>query len=168
MIVESQDWDSLRSLEPADRGHILENIPVGQTRILINTTAEDHETTGTYTLSVTRPPSCNATLRSLDPSVGSLQFSQDITEYSVELANEVNDVSFTFATAHIGATTEAILERPDAVSTETIQQRDGRFEITDLPEGRSVLSIAVTAEDGKSTRYTRLNSDAELLRVLTS
>ena len=151
VIVESQDDGASRSVDPTDGAYTLENIPVGLTRILITTTAEDRATTRSYSLPVMRGPSSDATLKVLTPSVGDFEFSPDMTEYSSEVDGEVDGLSFVLETAHDDATVEVSLERPEGAAIDVLTFEDGRCTISDLPEGRSALSIVVTAGDGTST-----------------
>lgn len=152
VIVVSQDDDSPQSVNPADGAYKLVNIPVGRTRTLVKVIAEDRETTRTYTLSIARRPSGDATLIALDSSVGSVEFKPDRTEYNIEFTDEVDDLSLTFQPGHDAATVDVILERPDGDSIDTFELGDGRCEISDLPEGRSTLSIVVNAEDGVTAK----------------
>ena len=158
--VESQNGDAARQVESDAGMYTVENIPAGQTRILVNVTAEDRETSQTYILTVTREASSNSKLRSLDPSVERLEFSSDLAEYRVALADGVDELSLAFETVHDAATVEVALERPDGVTIDAIDSEDGTCEISGLTEGRSVLSLVVTAED----RVTATTYSLELTR----
>ena len=160
VFVESQDGGPARQVESDTGAYTVENIPVGQTRILVNVTDEDRETGRTYILAVTRAASSNSRLRSLDSSVARLEFSPDLAEYRVDLPDGADELSFAFKTVHDAATVEVTLERPDGVTTDSIEPEDGTFEVSGLAEGRSVLSVAVTAEDGVTATAYRV----ELLR----
>ena len=92
--------------------------------------------------------STNATLSDLHLSDGVLEFAPAVTEYSIDLADGVNDLSVIFKTAHASATVMATLERPDGTIVDLIGLEDGVCDISGLGDGRSILSLAVTAEDG--------------------
>ena len=152
VLVESQDGDTFRPLDSSDGVYTLADIPVGRTRILVSATAEDRKATRTYTLSIVRVPSSDATLSALNSSVGGVEFAPDETEYSIEFASEVDGLSFTFETVDSGATVAVNLEGPDDDVIDAFEQGDGRCDISVLPEGRSTMSIVVTAEDRVTTR----------------
>ena len=152
VIVESQDDDASRPPESAAGIYTIGKIPVGRTRIFVNVTAEDRKTTRIYILAVTRTPSSDATLDNLELSVGDVEFSPDLTEYSVGLADGGDALSLAFETAHEDATVKVNLERPDGVTTDAIESGDGRCDISGLTEGPSLLSIVVTAGDSITTR----------------
>ena len=154
--IEAQDGDDSRHLESDSGVYTMRNIPVGLTRILVNVTTEDRETAQTYTLAVTREPSGDSTLNTLVSSDGRIEFSPDLSEYAVEIPDGVDELSFSFETAHDAATVEATLERTDGVAIGAIESGDGTCNISDFAKGRSVLSLAVTAEDGVTTRTYRV------------
>ena len=154
--IEAQDGDDSRHLESDSGVYTMRNIPVGLTRILVNVTTEDRETAQTYTLAVTREPSGDSTLNTLVSSDGRIEFRPDLSEYTIEIPDGVDELSFSFETAHGAATVEATLERTDGVAIGAIESGDGRCNISDLAAGRSVLSLAVTAEDASTTRTYRV------------
>ena len=155
--VDAQDSDDATHLESDSGVYSVRNIPVGRERILVKVTAEDEETAQTYTLDVTRAPSSDSTLSTLVSPVGQMEFSPDLSEYTVEIADGVDELSFSLETAHDAATIEATLERPDGAAIGAIGLGDGRCNVSDLPEGRSILSLAVTAEDAVTARTYRIN-----------
>ncbi len=152
VIVETQDGGTTHSLEPIDGVYTLDDIPVGLIRILVNVTAEDGETNRTYALPVTRAPSSDATLKDLSFSVGDVEFKTEMTEYSLELGDEVDGLSFVYGTAHDEAKVDVSIERPDGSSFDVIMPGDGTCDVSNVPKGRSVLSLVVTAGDGVSTQ----------------
>ena len=116
-------------------------------------TAEDG-TQRTYTLTLNREKSSEANLTDLVPSVGTLNptFVYGTTEYSLELGNTDNYLSFDAETLDknatvIGAESEAV------------------------PNGTSKRIITVTAEDGTQITYTvnvnRVRTDDASLKELT-
>ena len=96
---------------------------------MVNVTAEDHATTMSYTLAAERLPSTESTLCSLESSAWEMEFSPDLTEYDLELADEINELSFTFETSNDAATVEVTLERPNGVTMDAIESKDGRCSI---------------------------------------
>ena len=155
--MESQDGDDARRLESDSGAYTVRKVPVGLTNIRVYVTAEDGETGGTYTLAVTREPSSNSSFITLDSSVGQIEFSPDLSEYAVGIPDGVDELSFSFETANDAATVEATLERPDGTTMGAIESGDGTCNISDLAEGRSALSLTVTAEDGVTTRTYRIS-----------
>ena len=154
--VESQNGDAASQIESDAGVYAVEKIPVGQTRVLLNVTAEDQETGQAYILAVTRTARSDSSLSSLGSSIEGLGFSPDLAEYRVDLANGVDELSFDFETVHDAATVDVTLKRPDGVTIDAIEPENGRFEISGLAEGRSVLSLAVTAEDRVTTTTYRV------------
>ena len=162
--MESQDGDDARRLESEGGVCAVESIPVGRTRILVYVTAEDGETAQTYTLAVARAPNSDATLGTLVSSAGEIDFSPNLSEYNVEIPDGVDELSLSFETAHDAAKVELTLEGPDGIAIDALESGDGRCNISDLPEGRSVLSLVVTAEDAATTRKYRVTLDRQALQ----
>ena len=134
--------------------------------IAIDVTAEDGETTRTYTVTVTRaaPPSTDASLSGLTLSgVDFGTFAADTTSYSARVANSVTQTTVTPTVTHAGASY--------IVRLEGITDADGTVS---LAVGSNAITVEVTAEDDSTTRtYTiavtraaPLSSDATL-RALT-
>ena len=165
VFMESQDGHDARRLEPDGGVYSAENIPVGLTHILVSVTAEDGETARTYTLAVTREPSSDSTLTALVSSSGQIHFNPDLSEYTIEIADGVDELSLTFETAHNAARVELTLEGPDGDGIDALESGDGRCNISDLPEGRSILSLVVTAEDAATTRKYRVTLDRQASQV---
>ena len=119
-------------------------LAVGSNVITIEVTAEDGNTTKTYTVTVTRaapPLSTDATLSSLTLSDAPFTFASDTTSYDVNVANEVDETTVT-ATANDGGASY-VVKLGDAVDG------DGTVE---LSVGSNVIAVVVTAEDGKTTK----------------
>ena len=131
-------------------------LSVGGNVISVLVTAEDGETTRTYTVTVTRaeaPPelSDDAALSGLALSGVTLEFDPATTTYAAEVGNDaaettvsptVNDDRATYAVRLDGAT-----------------DKDGTVP---LSVGENVISVVVTAEDGETTRtYTVTVTRAE-------
>ena len=156
VLVEDQDGDAVRQLHPDVGVFVLRDIPVGQSRIMVNVVAEDRETTKTYTLAVKRPPSSDTSLSSLGLSVGEVEFDPGLAEYAIELSNGIDELSLDFEASHDGATVEVTLERPDGVTIDAIETDDGGCVIPSLSDGCSILCLTVTAEDRVTTRTYRV------------
>ena len=155
--MESGDGEDARHLESDSGAYTVTIIPVGLTYIRVDVIAEDGEAGRTYTLAVTREPSSDSALSSLVSSVGQIGFSPDRSEYTVEIPDGIDELSFAFETAHAAATVAATLEGPDGVAIDAIESVDGRCNVPDVSEGRSVLSLVVTAEDADATRSYRIS-----------
>ena len=120
-------------------------LTVGSTTISIAVTAQEEETTRTYTVTVTRveaPPatSTDATLSSLELSDVPLTFDSDTTSYEVGVAHDVEQTTVTATSSNEGAS--YVLK----LGEET--DEDGTVE---LSVGPNVVSVEVTAEDGETT-----------------
>ena len=119
-------------------------LTVGDNAVSVVVTAEDGETTRTYTVTVTRaapPLSGDAALRSLALSGVTLAFDPATTGYTAQVANDVTETTVTPAVNHDGATY--------AVQLDGQVDADGTVP---LSVGENVVAIVVTAEDGKTTR----------------
>ncbi len=119
------------------------SLAVGSNVIAVEVTAEDGDTTRTYTVTVARaaPPSTDAALSGLALSDAPFAFASDITSYDVNVAHDVDRTTVT-ATANDDGATYAI--KLDGVTDE-----DGEIP---LAEGNNVITIEVTAEDGQTTK----------------
>ena len=117
-------------------------LAVGENEIGVVVTAEDGETTRTYTVTVTRaapPLSADATLRSLALSGVTLAFDSATTGYAVSVANDVDETTVTLTTNDDGAT--YAIKLGGAADTDGVVQ---------LSVGGNVITIEVTAEDGNT------------------
>jgi len=110
--------------------------------------------TRTYTLTINREPSTVCDLADLIPSSGVLDpsFSYDTTEYSLELGNADDYLSFTVSKIDENSTVSGIKKQS-------------------VPDGESTRIIVVTAEDGKTQKtYTvkvnRVRTDDARLKEL--
>ena len=93
--------DGLANLLKSDTGgYCIESIPIGLSNIAVAVIAEDGETTLTYILAVSRSPSSDATLVRLASTDHELEFDPALTEYSIRLDEENEDLSITFETSH--------------------------------------------------------------------
>ena len=129
-------------------------LTVGSNVIAVEVTAEDGETTKTYTATVTRaaPPSTDATLSGLALSgIDFGAFDSATTEYTASVANEVAETTVTPTANDDGATY--------AIKLDDAADEDGTVE---LSVGANVVSVVVTAEDGQSIKtYTVTVTRAE-------
>ena len=143
---------------------------MGSNVVTVNVTAEDDNTTRTYTVTVTRaaPASTDATLKALSLSGLSLgTFASGTTSYSAQVANSVSQTTVTPTVKDLGA---SYVIKLDGVT-------DVDATVT-LSVGNNVITVEVTAEDTTTSQtYTvtvtravspnsELSSDATL-RALT-
>ena len=131
-------------------------LTIGTNPFDIVVTAEDGTTTKTYTVTVTREPSNNATLSSLTVSSGTLTptFNANTTSYTVEVSSSLENITINATTTHANATVTGTGQKP-------------------LSMGSNPFDIVVTAEDGTTTKtYTvtvnRINNDATLASLTVS
>ena len=119
-------------------------LAMGSNVITVEVTAEDRETTKTYTVTVTRsaPPSADATLSALTLSgidIGT--FASGTTAYTASVANGVSQTTVTPTLNHSGGSYVIKLGGvPDADGTVL------------LAVDKNVITIEVTAEDTTATR----------------
>ena len=120
------------------------SLAVGSNVITVEVTAEDGETTKTYTVTVTRsaPPSSDATLSALTLSrVDFGTFSSATTSYSAQVANSVTQTTVTPTVNDSGA--RHIIKLGGVTDSDrTIS----------LAVGSNVITVEVTAEDGETTK----------------
>ena len=121
---------------------------VGSNVIMVEVSAEDGQTTKTYTVTVTRaeapapPASDDATLNGLTLSgVDIGAFDPATTEYAASVANDVAETTVTATVNDDGATY--------AVKLDGAADADGTVP---LAEGSNVITIEVTAEDGQTAK----------------
>lgn len=101
---------------------------------IVRVVSEDGSTTTEYILHpVIDEASDNTRLVSLTPSVGTIEYSNDVTEYEIEVEPDVTEISF-----------EAVPEDTKAVVEGT--------ELKTLENGENIIIIRVTAEDEVTTR----------------
>ena len=120
------------------------SLAVGENVITIEVTAEDENTTGIYTVTVTRagPPSTDATLKSLtlsDVDIGT--FSSVTTSYTAPVANSATQTTVT-----------PTLNDSDAsyvVRLGGVTDADGTVSVA---VGRNAITVRVTAEDTTTTK----------------
>ena len=129
-------------------------LAVGGNVITVEVTAEDGETTRTYTVTVTRaePPSTDATLKGLALSgVNFGAFDSATTDYTASVANDADETTVTPTVNDGGAS--YVVKLGGAVDEDAT---------VELSVGANTVSVVVTAEDGKTARtYTvTVNRDA--------
>ena len=118
----------------------------GVTTITIVVTAQDRETTETYTVAVTRDPSSDASLRDLAVSAGELTppFMSDQLTYSVLVANATATITVSPTKTHPNATIR--------VGSQTVVSGESSGEIDLIEDGVTMITIVVTAQDGRTNR----------------
>ena len=128
------------------------DLSVGSNVITVEVTAEDGQTTQTYTVTVTRqgassdppPPqlSSDASLSALTLSgVDFGTFASSTTSYTAQVANSVSQTTVTPTVSHSGAS--------HAIKLGGVADADG---VIDLNVGSNVITVEVTAEDGQTTQ----------------
>ncbi|NDV78668.1 glycoside hydrolase family 38 C-terminal domain-containing protein [Dysgonomonas sp. 511] len=136
-----------------------DNLATGDNVFNVVVTAKDGFTTKTYKVKVVRTASADASLKSLEVSVGTLtpSFSPLTYDYTVNVENDVTAITLTAEVKHDNATLTG----------------DGLKE--NLQLGNNKFEIVVTAQDGATQQtYTVnvvrrvLNSDASLHRILVN
>lgn len=123
------------------------NLNVGANTVAIVGTAQDGSTIKTYTLTVTRSQSSDATLSGLTLSQGSLApaFASATTAYAATLSNGVASVTLTPTVTDANATV--------TVNGATVASGQASGAL-DLNVGSNTLTTQVTAQDGTTKTYT--------------
>ena len=117
-------------------------LAVGSNVITVEVTAEDGSATRTYTVTVTRALSTNASLRVL--SLSNVDFGSFVwhtTAYSARVANSVTQTAVTSTPIHSSSSY--------MIKLGGVVDADG---VIPLAVGRNVITVEVTAEDGVTTR----------------
>ena len=137
------------AIQTGDTSEVEYTLAVGENLIEVEVTSASGNEVKTYTVTVTRAASDDATLGSLelqDPNgtvVGMIpEFDPATTEYSVSVPNGVESVTLTTEKSHAGAL--ATVLTPSGTS------EPGGAATVDLSVGSNVLSVMVTAEDGNA------------------
>ena len=118
------------------------SLAVGSNSITVEVTAEDGQTTKTYTVTVTRAPSTDATLSGLSLSDVNLgTFASGTTTYAADVASSVTETTVTPTVNHSGAS--------HVIKLGGVTDADG---VIPLAAGDNVITIEVTAEDDTTTR----------------
>ena len=120
------------------------SLSVGSNIITIEVTAEDGETTQTYTVAVTRADalSTDATLNGLTLSgVDFGTFASGTTSYTASVANSVSQTTVTPTVNHSGASY--------VIKLDGVTDADGTVS---LSVGSNVIAVEVTAEDDSTTQ----------------
>ena len=140
-------------------------LAAGDNIITVEVTAEDRQTTQTYTVTVTRPASTDATLSSLTLSgIGFGTFASDTISYQVTIA----------AGSVLKTTVSATVNHPAASYTITRVAYENNYDFTpdrsasiSIFEGNNVFAVTVTAEDDTTTKtYTVTVTSGQPLTVL--
>ena len=119
------------------------SLSVGSNVITIEVTAEDDDTTQTYTITVTRAsPSSDATLSALTLNgIDFSTFASGTTSYSAQVANSVSQTTVTPTVNDSGATY--------VIKLGGVTDADG---VVSVSVGSNVITVEVTAEDDETTR----------------
>jgi hypothetical protein len=115
-------------------------LSVGANAILVEVTAQDGVTTRSYTVTVVRAASSDASLRGLQLSAGTLtpSIAPETTSYTATVAYEVEELLVTPTPNHGGATV-------------TVNGGSAATPVA-LSVGPNVITVVVTAQDGVTTQ----------------
>jgi len=121
-------------------------LSVGPNIITILVTAQDGITTKTYTVTVTRTPSTNASLGGLNLSTGIVSpvFNAGIFNYTAAVSAGTDSVQIFVSPANVGA----------AVKINGVPAPSGMMSVPEWPLnlGPNIFTIVVTAQDGVTTK----------------
>ena len=134
------------------------SLAVGSNAIAVKVTAEDGNTTRTYTVTVTRAApslSADATLRNLALSgIDFGAFDQATTGYTASVASDVRQTTVSPTTNDGGATY--------AIKLDGVADADG---VIPLAVGTNVITVEVTAEDGSAVKTYKVTVTRAALTV---
>ena len=134
------------------------SLAVGSNAIAVKVTAEDGNTTRTYTVTVTRAApslSADATLRNLALSgIDFGAFDQATTGYTASVASDVRQTTVSPTTNDGGATY--------AIKLDGVADADG---VIPLAVGTNVITVEVTAEDGSADKTYKVTVSRAALTV---
>ena len=126
------------------------DLTVGDNLITVTVTAEDRTSQQSYTITVTRGPSDDATLSTLSLAgdaaiILTPAFDPATTGYTAEVANTVESISLTAQANHDGASVSTV-DADGASIPDTAR--------IDLQYGENIITVVVSAQDGATTlRY---------------
>ncbi len=125
-------------------------LKVGSNRIEAEVTAQDRITVRTYALTVTRAPSANANLASLELSAGALSpgFAAAATSYSASVPSSVASVTLTPTALDQNATIRA---RVNGGAFNTVSSGGPSGQLA-LKPGRNLIEVELTAPDRTTVR----------------
>ena len=120
------------------------SLQTGENKFLITVSDGTHQQ-NTYTLTVTRKQNGNNLLQKLQLSTGKLSpsFSSEIYEYNLGIADDVTSLTIKPIAA----------ETTSTIQVNGTSLREGSVSV-DLPIGKSIITIVVTAENGEKKTYT--------------
>lgn len=122
---------------------------LGEKTIAVKVIAPDGLTEKTYNITYNVVNSSNAYLSKLTPSVGEIDFNKTTENYTLTVDNSVTSINFDLETEDDYASVK-VGDDESFFTPKTIT-------VSDLPVGKTTLSILVTAQDGTTTKpYTVL------------
>jgi len=121
---------------------------LGEKTIAVKVIAPDGLTEKTYNITYNVVNSSNAYLSKLTPSIGEIDFNKTTENYTLTVDNSVTSINFDLDTEDEYASVK--VGEDSFFTPKTIT-------VSDLPVGKTTLSILVTAQDGTTTKpYTVL------------
>lgn len=129
------------------------SIPKENATVTVKVTAGDRTTVKTYTIDFTKVGNTDASLTNIIPSKGTLTptFNSNKYSYDIELSEEEDSIDLTAIAADSNAT--ITINGENYVSNRL-------YSLTNLPDGKTQVTIIVTAEDGA----TKLTYQVNILR----
>lgn len=137
-------------------------IPREDATISVKVTAEDNITTKVYNIAYTKKANNNAYLSDIIVSGGTLDpaFSKSIYTYSIPVADDQDTLDLTFKTEDKNATIK--VNGSNYIS-------GNLYSLTSIPTGSTIVSVVVTAEDGKTSQTYKINLvKGDISEIITS
>ena len=142
------------NVTPAIVGGATATLAVGENTIRVVSTSADGSVTKTYTVTVTRAGSDDATLTSLalDGLTLSPVFAADTMTYTAAATNDDTQTVVTATKAHADAKNPVIM--PEDAVKDVEGEADTTGHQVNLDVGKNVITVMVEAEDGSMETYT--------------
>lgn len=116
---------------------------LGEKTISVKVIAADGITQRTYNITYNVVNSSNAYLIKLSPSIGEIEFNKTTENYTLTVENSVTSIDFDIETEDENASVK--------VGEDSFFNQKN-ITVSDLPEGKTNLTVLVTAQDGKTTK----------------
>ena len=154
VTVETPGAGHIYTLKPEKGTYCVEGLKAGSTIIYVKVRSLASNVSKTYSLTLSRGPSSEAKLKSLELSVGEFDFTPEGTAYNVDLKHGINSLVIVPEPAQDGASVTVSCSYPNGTEVEGFPTSGGGFEIGEVIDDDSevTLRVRVTAEDKETTQ----------------
>ncbi len=127
----------------------LDSLKTG-TYVFTLTAASEAGNTRSYTVTVRRAPSTDATVKTFDftpSSAGSIIQNDDLPENAVMVSAETDEIVFNTIPNHDSATVECVVSKNGGPLTPLTKNENNQFKLEDLSTGSYDITFTITAEN---------------------